>query len=291
MNKSFTLIEVLVVVLTVGILSSIIYVASESAREKGNFAKVLMFSEKIHNSLGENIIGQWDFNEGTGSNVYDSSMNLNTGTITGAEWKTKTECVSGYCLAFGGDGDRVNIANSTVFDVKNLTISVWVYSTNFSQNGFIFEKGSVNTQYSLFFEGSYITFRNDNSSDVSDDLDVTLTVAEITNSKWHNIIAIYDGVNKKIYVDGIEKGKKSYTQTLKTGQSGQTIGVYGGGSNGYPFNGKIDELRVYDYGASVSQIRENYFIGINKLYRNKGIVLNEFNQRLTELKSNLTIYE
>jgi Tfp pilus assembly major pilin PilA len=282
-TKSFTLIEIMIVVLTISILSSIVYVASGGVRERGEFAKVLMFSEKLNSSLAENVVGQWDFNEGTGSSVYDSSLNANTGTITGATWETtKANCISGTCLSFRGAGytDRVNIANSTTFDVSRLTISAWAYSTNFSQNGFIFEKGPVNTQYSLFFETSYITFRNDNSSDVSDDLDVTLADAGIINSKWHNIVATYDGVNKKIYIDGIEKGTKPYNQTLKTGQSGETIGVYGGGTNGYPFNGKIDELRIYDAAISVSQIQKDYYVGINKLLINNQISKQEYSERI-----------
>ncbi len=286
-TKSFTLIEIMIVVLTISILSSIIYVASGGIRERGEFAKVLMFSEKLNSSLAENVVSQWDFDEGTGSSVYDSSLNENTGTITGATWETNANCVSGNCLSFRGTGytDRVNIANSTTFDVSRLTISVWVYSTNFNQNGFIFEKGPVNTQYSLFFEGSNVTFRNDNSSDVSDDLDVTLAVAEITNSKWHNIVATYDGANKKIYVDGIEKGTKLYSQTLKTGQSGETIGIYGGGANGYPFNGRIDELSVFDRAISTSQIQKYYYVGISKLLINNQINVEEYSERIKLAKN------
>jgi len=38
---------------------------------------------------------------------------------------------------------------------------------------------------------------------------------------------------------------------------------------------------------SQTQIQNNYFVGLNNLYKNKGITLNEFNQRIVELKTNL----
>ncbi len=54
-------------------------------------------------------------------------------------------------LDFDGSNDHVLITYDNSFNVTSLTIEAWVYSGNFNQNGFIFEKGPLNTQYSFFF--------------------------------------------------------------------------------------------------------------------------------------------
>jgi len=195
------------------------------------------------------LVGSWHLDEVVGVSTPDSSGNFNNGTlVNGPTWMPVSSCKYGSCLGFNGSSNYVDILNSTLFDVANVTMSAWVYSSNFTQNGFIFEKGSVNSQYACFFESGYITFRTVNSSSVSDDLDVSVSV--ISNGNWHHLACVYDGSTKKIYVDGSEVGSKSYTQTLRTGQSGQRIGAYGGGTPSYYFNGRIDEVRVYNRGLS-----------------------------------------
>lgn len=167
----------------------------------------------------------------------------------------------GNSLLLDGSGDYLINDNSTEFDLQLLTISAWVYSSNFSQNGFIFEKGPVNTQYSLFFEGSNLNFRTYPSGGSGyDNFYNNSASLGIDNNKWHFITATYDGNSKRIYVDGQLKATQSYNKTLRTGREGQIIGAYGGtGSHSYYFNGNIDEVRVWNYARTPFQIQEDMF--------------------------------
>ena len=58
---------------------------------------------------------------------------------------------AGDALDFDGSNDHVLIPYDNSFNVTSLTIEAWVYSGNFNQNGFIFEKGPLNQKYSFFF--------------------------------------------------------------------------------------------------------------------------------------------
>jgi len=157
---------------------------------------------------------------------------------------------------FDGNGDYVLIPNSDIFDISYLTIEAWIYSSNYNQNMFIFEKGPVNTQYSLFFEGSNICFRTYPTSGGYDSYYVNSSSIGITGGAWHHVAATYDGQMKRIYVDGEERVSQSYTKTLRTGQQGQIIGAYGGtGSHSYYWNGTIDEVRVWNYARTETQIQ------------------------------------
>jgi|GEM_PF-1610690 len=165
----------------------------------------------------------------------------------------------GKSLKLDGSGDFLINDNSTSFDVQELTISAYVYSANYSQNGFIFEKGPVNSQYSLFFEGSNINFRTYPSGNSGyDNFYINSASVGISNNDWHFISATYDGTYKRIYVDGVLKASQQYSKTLRTGQLGQIIGAYGGsGSHSYYFNGNIDELRVWDHARTQFEITED----------------------------------
>jgi len=165
----------------------------------------------------------------------------------------------GKSLQLDGSGDFLINDNSTAFDVQELTISAYVYSSNYNQNGFIFEKGPVNSQYSLFFEGSNINFRTyPAGSSGYDNFYINSASIGISNNTWHFISATYDGTYKRVYVDGVLKASQQYTKTLRTGQVGQIIGAYGGtGSHSYYFNGNIDELRVWDHARTQFEIAED----------------------------------
>jgi hypothetical protein len=177
---------------------------------------------------------------------------------------------SGSARGFNGSNNYIEVPSSGVFDVTNLTIESWVYSANFNQNGFIFEKGSVNTQYSCFFAATdTFYFRTYNTAATVDNLTFT-TSAYVKNNAWNHIACTYDGSYKKVYVNGILAASAAYTQTLRVGQAGERIGAYGGTAS-YFFNGVIDEVRIFNTALSAATIASDYIKGIT----NKGSTVSQ----------------
>ena len=124
MNKSFTLIEILVVIVVIGIISSFIIVGLSSVSDKANIAKGQAFSNSLRNSLLMNLVSEWKLDEGTGSTTLDS-WGSNTGTLgtstigDAAEPTWTTDCVSGKCLSFDGTDDYVDCGNPD--NLNNIT--------------------------------------------------------------------------------------------------------------------------------------------------------------------------
>ena len=160
---------------------------------------------------------------------------------------------------FDNTDDRITMPNSSVFNhTSELSIEAWVKFVG-NNNDFIFEKGNVNTQYSLFSHGSDIVFRTWHAGDSGyQSLAPSKTTAGITNGQWHHIVGSWDGSTKRIYVDGVDKASVSKSGALTTNSNGAAIGSFGGTSSGYYFGGDIAIVKIYDKGLSATEIKQNF---------------------------------
>jgi hypothetical protein len=196
--------------------------------------------------------------EGEGTTVYDHSGNGNNGTMTNMD--PATDWVDGKnngALDFDGVDDGVEVPYNESLDPKSgeITISAWV-NMDSGGNRFIFEKtvgGTVNTGYSLFFEGSNTTLRIHNGS-TSIDLDYA---GQPSIGSWHHVVGVNsnNGNFRKIYIDGKEVASSSGL-VMRTGDGIGVIGKHA--SNGYYFDGQIDDVRIYNYALTPLQIKEVY---------------------------------
>lgn len=160
---------------------------------------------------------------------------------------------------FDDSDDKITFPNNAVFNhTSELTIESWVKFDG-NSNDFIFEKGNVNTQYSLFSHGTDIVFRTYHAGNSGyDTLLITKANADITNGQWHHIVGSWDGSTKRIYVDGQDKGSKSKSGALTTTSQGAAIGAFGGTSSGYYFGGDIAIVRIYNKGLSQDEVLQNF---------------------------------
>lgn len=200
---------------------------------------------------------------------FDGNSTAAVGGVDGTDTSityTTTNAAINQAASFNGTSSGIALANSTVFDVNNLTISFWLYSTSFgAMSGMVFEKGPANTQYNVFWFSGSLYFRTINGSNVQHDLVASNTTLGVTNSNKYHFVLKYDGSNKKIFVDGVEKASASYTETLKTGQSGQAFGKFTDLSLFF-LNGVLDEFGLWSRALSDTEITELYNSGAGLQY-------------------------
>ena len=196
---------------------------------------------------------------GSGTTWTDLSGRGNNGTLVNGPTYSSA---NGGSLVFDGVNDGVQLAG-TNFSLNQMTISSWNFSSNYVQNGFMFEKttnGSVNTQYSLFFNGSSssnLYYRTYGLS--TTDLIVSNANSGVVNNNWNNVVATWDGTNKRIYVNGILRATSAnLTGTITQNSTGAAyIGIYGN-FGGYPFNGRIAQTQIYNRALTASEIQQNF---------------------------------
>lgn len=74
-----------------------------------------------------------------------------------------------------------------------------------------------------------------------------------TNNQWQHIAMTYDGAAHNLYIDGTLVTSEAYTTAIGTNATGITIGDV--------FLGKIDDLKIYNYGRTAQQIVEDMNAG------------------------------
>jgi len=303
MNKSFTLIEILVVIVVIGVLSAFILVGMSSITNNAAIAKSKAFLNSMDSSILLGRVSQWKLDEASGVTASDSWL-TNTGTLATAPgfdstaagygdthtsgWMSSSNCVSGTCLKFDGVDDNVDCGNNTSLDIIDaITISVWIKPTTLVRSELVHKGQDTVDGYELILrETGQIWFR---TSATNPSTNTTSTLNVSANNWWH--VAVYrdSSGNAKIYINGQEKGSGVNMQAPKTNV--RKLYICGLVAAYSYYNGLIDDVRVYNKALSSSGIDQEYYIGVNKLFKNQGISLNEFNNRLAELKFNLATNE
>jgi len=192
---------------------------------------------------------------GSGTTWTDLSGNGNNGTNYNMTYSSN----NGGIFDFNDTSSVSIIPNSTSLNpTTGLTIESWV---NFdgNTNDFIFEKGNVNTQFSLFSHSNDIVFRTFHSGDSSyHTQNPSKASVGVVNGQWHHIVGSWDGSTKRIYVDGVLRNSVSKSGNLVTQTTGAAVGRFGGTTSGYYFGGYIPKVALYSRGLSTSEIQKNF---------------------------------
>jgi hypothetical protein len=80
-------------------------------------------------------------------------------------------------------------------------------------------------------------------------------------NKWQHVAMSWDGFNLRVYYDGKEVALNPATVVEKPRKAGATPLAIGRRQDGYPttyFNGKLDDIRIYDRPLSEAELRQHY---------------------------------
>jgi hypothetical protein len=209
----------------------------------------------VHQGLVLNIDAANPYSYGgAGTTVYDTSNTALSWTATNVTYNSDPI----KYFSFNGSNSSLVSSTSTAYDSQTITMECWCYPNSLNQLGFLFEKGAVNSQYSMFFSTTNtFYFRTIGGTINNQDLTFT-TTTYLTVSAWNHIVCTYNGSSKVIYVNGTQIASVAASGTLQTGQTNQYIGKYGNAGDNYPFNGRIAESRVYNIALTAAQVLQNY---------------------------------
>jgi len=295
-NKSFTLIEILIVVVVVGIISSFIIVGISSVSYNGAIAKSKVFLENIRSTLILDLASEWRFEGNT--NDYHSGGYTGTRFGTGGTNNLPQFVSAGIydqCIDFDGTDDYVDFG--TIYGPSrtiNRTYSFWVYPKTLS-GGTVFTTGNLyytkcgHSLFRLLSSGTRISY-DFNISPYYYDFPV---VAEL--NKWNYFVLMVDVSNATNSVFKLYKNSQyigSTTQERATG--GQTLKTFLMGAQ-YAnasddklnfLNGRIDEFVIYNDIMSIALMKNNYFSQANKFLSKKEMEDSQYSLMIKELTIN-----
>jgi len=214
-------------------------------------------------------VGCYTLNEGSGTIATDTSGNGNDGTINGGAVFSTGK--SGTGLSFDGTDDYVSIP---CMNYDEMSISAWFYkNANDTTNAdTIFGGWKWNSDVQSN-EGFDIRFYKNNPDTIDFCLitkDANGTRTKMTASSnlgsstgaWHHVVCTYSQSTgeQKLYINGALAATENHpagnTVVPLSSYSDMRIG-YSRVNNGY-FNGKIDEMCIYNYALSDQEIWDEY---------------------------------
>ena len=202
--------------------------------------------------LSTGLVLHLPMDEGTGTTVFDQSGMNNHGTIHEARWTSSSK--SGNALEFDGLNDYIEVNPPPDLSSRFYTISVW---TSFT----IAPTPTEEWRYCIISQDDYNTrvIQLNTYGDkfvlhrFGEDRDLFSYNATIEAHKWYHVAVTFEGNYYRLYVDGV-----LYDEQTGSFTPSKTLSLYIGAHNtgGFPFNGIIDEVRIYDRSLTANEIKQ-----------------------------------
>lgn len=213
-------------------------------------------------SAGSGITkGLWHLN----GNSNDSSGNGNNGTDSNITYGLAYGKF-GQGAGFNGSSSKITIANhESLRPASAFTISAWIYKTNKTSYGIVFNSGYDNSASPYQFGG--IRLYVSNSGDLVGQIGAYGTTFTIGNSggyinatTWYHIAFTWTGTQAYLYLNGSQLfNNANSTAPSYQASNAVLIGVrQAGTSNDLWFGGSIDEVIVENVAWSAEKVKKYY---------------------------------
>ncbi len=203
-----------------------------------------------------NLVGCWPMEEGSGGVVIDATAFGNDGTTTGIPtWVTGH---IGKALSLSGTGQYAVVPNSASLDITStITLAAWIKPTKTSAYTQYIIKKVIGTTTSSGYElslssGGKVFVRFNGGTTLTTRVDSNYLYPTDGNT-WVHVAATYDGSNIKVYINGTLDNSK--TVSFAIGSNSTNLGIGAQPDGVYPFQGMIDDARVYNRALSLEEVQ------------------------------------
>lgn len=215
--------------------------------------------------LEESLSGYWTLDENTGINAADATGNGNAGTLTnGPTWTTGR---IGTGVDLDGTDDYITVADSDTLDFGDgdaFTLSGWFNRDTFTTDDTILAKSNGQTAADTGY-AVYIDDTTDKVTVVVNDGTDQYTlesVSTVTATGWHHVALVWNDVGSsatQLYMDGSPQQTATGTfANVNALANALAFRIGAESDNGNPFDGKVDEARVYHRALSADEVRRLY---------------------------------
>ncbi len=234
--------------------------------------KANMYKELTGNET--NLVAYYKMSNGSGTDLADNQTSgTNPGTINGSTWAI-SGCFAGsrQALSFVDDAnpdEYVEIENGSalIANQSGITFECWVYPRTATIGNWQTDfEGLMSIRNSSTHPAFYLLRIGNNT--VEGNIVVSTGTSKQVNcslvpNEWQHFALVYNGSTISIYRNGVLENSGAITGQITNTTQPLHIGKMFYDSYNWPFDGLIDEARVWTTARTESEIRENMMTTLN----------------------------
>ncbi len=216
-------------------------------------AAVLTTTNHVYaQAITDGLISYWSFNQNTvADKTIKDVFGTNNGTMNG-----NVEVVNGKiedALKFSGGHVDCGAAKDLIDIGNEITLEMWIKpeKAGWAIIAGISKSGS-NTYVTAWSDQRRVDFNIWNGALETWPFH---SAAQPELNNWHHVACVYDGFEAIIYINGEIDNKKAFEGNLK--HNGENFWMGARKVGGLPYNGLLDELRIYNRGLSQDEVKDN----------------------------------
>ena len=202
-------------------------------------------------SAPSGLVGAYGFNEGNGRSAADASCNGNTGAINGASWTSAGRF--GGALVFDGSNSWVTVLDSPSLHLSTaMTLEAWVYPIVTATNWQALVNKEQRADLAYWLDASSPSGNTPVTGVFIGGEQNLFAGSQLPVNAWTHLAATYDGATLRLFVNGVLVANRSQGGAIVSSSGSLRIG----GDNiwGDFFQGRIDEVRIYNRALSQAEI-------------------------------------
>ncbi|MCD4695336.1 MAG: T9SS type A sorting domain-containing protein [Bacteroidales bacterium] len=199
--------------------------------------------------------------------VYNIALSLEEiRALPGFDLLPEFEYAPGFDLDFDGSNDYAQVPDDASLDITNsITIEAWI-KPDVEGTQYVVKKAiQDNTDgYELSLSsptsgaGPKKFFFRLNQATSSNDYRLN-SATDYQTGVWTHVAATYDGSTMRIFLNGVEDNTLPTPTPVVIYSNSLNLGIGAQSDGGSVFNGKLDEIRLWNTARTVTQIRDNMY--------------------------------
>jgi hypothetical protein len=222
---------------------------SEMASDKDSL--LVLVRDPSSGQTGE-LVAHYEFN----GNANDISSNNHHGSVSNCIYVEDMHAVDEHAIRFNISSSKVSVPNDDQLNFQDgLTVSYWISVEEFyDRESYPVSHGNWTTRWKTSLTEQRLRFTVNGSAGIVD----VDSEKMLETDTWMHVVGLYNGQDCLLFLDGELSGFKPFEGQINKTPYDLVFGQSLPDQSGFNFRGKMDKLRIYNYGISYEEVKEIY---------------------------------